>query len=141
MLSYLFLSLSLSLSLNLTQARSIQELAKKDFENLRQESDDTEQEPKTVRRGRPPIKDVMKRIGRPPADRTGSDFSSDATLANARDGVHSSNSARDASRKGSSLDKPSATDSYRGNGQHRSYKNEEFSGLSYKLSMDKRNFF
>ena len=57
----------------------------------------------------------MKRIGRPPADRTGSDFSSDATLASSRDGVHSSNSAGDACR---------------GNGQHRSDKNEEYSGLS-----------
>ena len=116
--------------LYLVQARSIQELAKKDFENLRQESDDNEEEPKTVRRGRPPIKNVMKQIGRSPADRTGSDFSSDATLANARDGVHSFNLARDALRKGSSFDKPSPTDAYRGNGQHRSDKNEEYSGLS-----------
>ncbi|ONK79826.1 uncharacterized protein A4U43_C01F10520 [Asparagus officinalis] len=114
------------------QARAIQELAKKDFENLRQESDDDEQEPKTVRRGRPSVKNLMKRIGRPPADRTGSDFSSDATLANARDGVHGSNLTRDVARKGSSTDKPSVMDASRGNNQHKLERNEEYSGSPLK---------
>lgn len=80
----------------------------------------------------------MKRIGRPPADRTGSDFSSDATLANAKDGNHNSNSARDVSRKGSSFDKPTIVDAHKGNNQHRSERNEEYSGQSHKLSMNYR---
>lgn len=63
------------------QARSIQELAKKNFENLRQDSDDNEPEPKVVRRGRPPTKNLKKPLGRPSLDRAGSEFSSDATLA------------------------------------------------------------
>lgn len=63
------------------QARSIQELAKKNFENLRQDSDDNEPEPKVVRRGRPPTK--KKPLGRPPLERARSEVSSDATLANA----------------------------------------------------------
>ncbi|WJZ83598.1 hypothetical protein VitviT2T_003266 [Vitis vinifera] len=61
------------------QARSIQELAKKNFENLRQDSDDNEPEPK--RRGRPPTKNIKKPLGRPSLERPGSEFSSDATLA------------------------------------------------------------
>lgn len=63
------------------QARSIQELAKKDFENLRQDSDDNEPEPKVVRRGRPPTKNLKKPVGRPSLERAASEFSSDATLA------------------------------------------------------------
>ncbi|KAH7518255.1 hypothetical protein FEM48_Zijuj09G0152100 [Ziziphus jujuba var. spinosa] len=65
------------------QARSIQELAKKNFENLRQDSDDNEPEPKVVRRGRPPTKNLKKPLGRPSLERAGSEFSSDATLATA----------------------------------------------------------
>ncbi|KAM7261237.1 hypothetical protein ACFE04_026712 [Oxalis oulophora] len=61
------------------QARSIQELAKKTFENLRQDSDDNnEAEPKIVRRGRPPTK-IRKSIDGPFVERTGSE--SDANLA------------------------------------------------------------
>ncbi|KAF5751002.1 hypothetical protein HS088_TW02G00012 [Tripterygium wilfordii] len=63
------------------QARSIQELAKKNFENLRQESDDNEPERKVVRRGRPPTKNFKKHLGRPSLERVGLDFSSDASLA------------------------------------------------------------
>ncbi|KAM1031453.1 hypothetical protein ACFX2C_035242 [Malus domestica] len=62
------------------QARSIQELAKKNFENLRQDSDDNESGPKVVRRGRPPTKNLHKKLGRPSLDRAGSEFSH-ATLA------------------------------------------------------------
>ncbi|GAV88749.1 Bromodomain domain-containing protein [Cephalotus follicularis] len=62
------------------QARSIQELAIKNFENLRQDSDDNAEAPKIVRRGRPPTK-FKKPLGRPSMDRTGSEFSSDANLA------------------------------------------------------------
>ncbi|KAM6560877.1 hypothetical protein CsatA_030116 [Cannabis sativa] len=44
------------------QARSIQELARKDFENLKQDSDETEPQPKIARRGRPPGKKLKKSI-------------------------------------------------------------------------------
>ncbi|XP_022982158.1 bromodomain-containing protein 9 isoform X1 [Cucurbita maxima] len=46
------------------QARSIQELAKRDFENLRRESsDESEAEHKVVRRGRPPGKSQKRCLG------------------------------------------------------------------------------
>ncbi|RWV98944.1 hypothetical protein GW17_00038177 [Ensete ventricosum] len=77
---------------------------KKNFENLRQEGNDNEPEPKTVvRRGRPPNK--HKKVGRSPADHAASDFSTDVTLANAGDANHLSNLAHDSLRKGSSGDK------------------------------------
>lgn len=61
------------------------EIAKKDFENLRQDSDDSEPQPKVVkiaRRGRPPGTGKMKKIiEKSPLDRVGPEFSSDATLA------------------------------------------------------------
>ncbi|KAJ6403245.1 hypothetical protein OIU84_015205 [Salix udensis] len=63
------------------QARSIQELARKNFENLRQGTDDTEAEPKVVRRGRPPSENLKKSPGRPSLDPAGSEFPSGATLA------------------------------------------------------------
>ena len=81
------------------QARGIQEIAKKDFENLRQDSDASESEPEPEpepkpepepeepkpqsRRGRPPNKNNAKqKVGRPPSERATADFSG-ATLANA----------------------------------------------------------
>lgn len=72
------------------QARAIQELAKKNFENLRQDSDDNEPEQKVVRRGRPPTKNLKRPVGRPPLDRAGPEFSSDATLATGGDNTTSS---------------------------------------------------
>ncbi|KAF8013220.1 hypothetical protein BT93_I1174 [Corymbia citriodora subsp. variegata] len=72
------------------QARAIQELAKKNFENLRQDSDDNEPEQKVVRRGRPPNKNLKRPVGRPPLDRAGSEFSSDATLATGGENTPSS---------------------------------------------------
>lgn len=64
------------------QARSIHELAKKNFENLRQDSDDNnEAEPKVVRRGRPPTKNFKKQPGRPSLERVHAEFSANATLA------------------------------------------------------------
>ncbi|KAK3232007.1 hypothetical protein Dsin_003888 [Dipteronia sinensis] len=69
------------------QARSIQELAKKDFENLRQDSDDdSEPQPqqKVARRGRPP-KNLKKFLDTSPSDRIASEFASDAILANGAD--------------------------------------------------------
>ncbi|CAN6225360.1 unnamed protein product [Urochloa humidicola] len=83
------------------QARGIQEIAKKDFENLRQDSDASEPEPEPERepelkpepepeepkpqprRGRPPNKNNAKqKVGRPPAERATADFSG-ATFPNA----------------------------------------------------------
>ncbi|KAL1219735.1 Transcription factor GTE11 [Cardamine amara subsp. amara] len=71
------------------QARAIQELAKKDFENLRQDSDDEEpqnqqnqqqqqqqQQPKVARRGRPPKKQPEPSS----IDRTASEISADALI-------------------------------------------------------------
>ncbi|XWS14369.1 hypothetical protein CRYUN_Cryun35bG0003300 [Craigia yunnanensis] len=72
------------------QARTMQELAKKDFENLRQDSDEGEPQPKVVRRGRPPGKSLKKSL-ESSFDRFGSEFSSDATLATGPDASSFSN--------------------------------------------------
>ncbi|KAI3724670.1 hypothetical protein L2E82_36455 [Cichorium intybus] len=72
------------------QARSIQELAKRDFENLRQEGEDGELQPKVVKRGRPPGKHVKKTPGRPPLDRVGPESTSGATLATPEDNTNES---------------------------------------------------
>ncbi|XP_026446128.1 bromodomain-containing protein 9-like [Papaver somniferum] len=66
------------------QARSIQELAKKTFENLRQDSDDNEPEQKVVRRGRPPLKNLKKQFIKLSSERAGSEFS-DTTAVPGRD--------------------------------------------------------
>lgn len=122
------------------QARSIHELAKKDFDNLRQDSEDNEPEMKTGRRGRPPGKGSIKRVGRPPFERAGSDFSSDATLATAGDNSIWSNSTHDFSRKAQHSDKSGTTDllartSSRNGESHgwlaerKSDRNDEFPGM------------
>ncbi|XP_044507386.1 uncharacterized protein LOC123226891 isoform X2 [Mangifera indica] len=72
------------------QARSIQELAMKNFENLRQDSDDNELETKVIRRGRPPNK-WKKPPGRPPLERARWEFPSDATLATGAENTIRSN--------------------------------------------------
>ncbi|XP_057974429.1 uncharacterized protein LOC131162213 [Malania oleifera] len=90
------------------QARSIQELAKKDFENLRQESDDSDSQPKVVRRGRPPNKNLKKSIGGSPYERVGPDLISDATLATGEDNSLGTNPYN--LRKGSSPYKFRAAD-------------------------------
>ncbi|CAI9301879.1 unnamed protein product [Lactuca saligna] len=64
------------------QARNIQELAKRDFGNLRQEGEDGELQPKVVKRGRPPSKHLKKPPGRPPLERVGPES---ATLATPED--------------------------------------------------------
>lgn len=123
------------------QARSIQELAKKNFENLRQESDDNEPEPKPVRRGRPPSKKTVKQlVGRHPADRVGSDFSPGAALAGAGDNGRLSNLPNDLLRRGLAMDKPRIADLPGGAyhlrnadihswiSGHRTERNEDFSG-------------
>ncbi|WOL09751.1 hypothetical protein Cni_G18504 [Canna indica] len=124
------------------QARSIHELAKKNFENLRQESDDNEPEIKTVvRRGRPPNKN--KKLGRPLGDRAALD--SDATLANAGTTTYRSNIAHDMSRNGSSGDGPSfpdttnrvshglhSTDTFGWTSEQKTDRDEEYSGTALK---------
>ncbi|KAK1416505.1 hypothetical protein QVD17_32296 [Tagetes erecta] len=72
------------------QARSIQELAKRDFENLRQEGDDGELQPKVVKRGRPPSKHLKKPPGRPSLDVAGPESTSGATVAIAVDNTNES---------------------------------------------------
>ncbi|KAL9264434.1 Bromodomain and PHD finger-containing protein [Drosera capensis] len=89
------------------QARSIQELAKKDFENLMQDSDDNESETKVVRRGRPPLfKNLKKSLGKPPEERVPPDHSG-ATLASRAD---SSNRPILDTRKGSPVEKLTSAD-------------------------------
>uniref|UniRef100_A0A0R0K2A6 Bromo domain-containing protein n=1 Tax=Glycine max TaxID=3847 RepID=A0A0R0K2A6_SOYBN len=76
------------------QARAMQEIARKDFENLRQDSDDdSEPQPKIVQRGRPPGKHSRKSLGlgMPPPERVGPESSSDATLASGGDIASGSN--------------------------------------------------
>ncbi|KAL5201730.1 hypothetical protein ABZP36_036084 [Zizania latifolia] len=92
------------------QARAIQELAKKDFENLRQDSDASEPEPEPEpkpdpepkpqpRRGRPPNKNTVKqKVGRPPVERATADFSG-ATLATAGNSGHHTPPAFDLPRQ------------------------------------------
>ncbi|CAA0834920.1 DNA-binding bromodomain-containing protein [Striga hermonthica] len=70
------------------QARTIQELAKRDFNNLRHEG-----EPKVVRRGRPPnSKNHKKAVENTTVDRVGADLSTGATLAKEEDKATGSNS-------------------------------------------------
>ncbi|XP_071923493.1 uncharacterized protein [Coffea arabica] len=73
------------------QARSIRELAKRDFENLRNEGDNGEPQPKVIRRGRPPSKNLKKPLESSPVDRVGHELSSGATLASAEDKAIGSN--------------------------------------------------
>ncbi|KAK8353951.1 hypothetical protein V6Z12_A05G191700 [Gossypium hirsutum] len=64
----------------------MQELARKDFENLRQDSDEGEPQVKVVRRGRPPGKSLKKSlVSSSSIDHVGSECSSGATLAAGRD--------------------------------------------------------
>lgn len=65
------------------QARSMLELAKKDFQNVRQDSDDNEPQPKVVRRGRPPGKNLKKSLGTSPFENVCPEPSSDPALTSA----------------------------------------------------------
>ncbi|KAJ4966940.1 hypothetical protein NE237_018789 [Protea cynaroides] len=93
-----------------SQARSIQELAQKNFENLRADSEDNETEPKVARRGRPPTKHLKIQPGRHPFERAGSEFSSDATLSTTGDNVIWPNSYNYDQGKGSLSDWPGISD-------------------------------
>ncbi|XP_074577946.1 uncharacterized protein LOC141834523 [Curcuma longa] len=124
------------------QARAIQELAKKNFDNLRQESDDNDQEPKPARRGRPPTKNIFKKLGRPAADNACSNLSSNATLANAGDNHQSTNFSHNLSHTG--LDKTSLpnlstktyslrnTEPHGFTNEHKFERHEDNSGSVYK---------
>ncbi|XP_025802361.1 bromodomain-containing protein 4-like [Panicum hallii] len=125
------------------QARGIQEIAKKDFENLRQDSDASEPEPEPEpelkpepepeepkpqpRRGRPPNKNNAKqKVGRPPAERATADFSG-ATLANA------ANSGRHAQQEAMIADVLRASFANRKNehnwsGERKTERMEDYSG-------------
>ncbi|XP_077246155.1 uncharacterized protein LOC143886053 [Tasmannia lanceolata] len=124
--------------LNFFQARSIHELARKDFENLRQDSEDNELELKSVRRGRPPDKSSIKRpVGRPPLERAGSDFSSDTTLATAGDATH--DQLRKAHDHAGITDMPTRNSHGTHNGEtfgwlaeHKSDRNDDFPGSVLK---------
>ncbi|KAM3341537.1 bromodomain-containing protein 9 [Capsicum galapagoense] len=74
------------------QARSIQDLAKRDFENLRHEGEDGAPQPKVVRRGRPPSKNLKKSVENSPIDRAVPEHSPGVTLASGGDKATGSNS-------------------------------------------------
>ncbi|XP_043711234.1 uncharacterized protein LOC122660117 [Telopea speciosissima] len=126
------------------QARSMLELAQKNFDNLRQDSEDNEPEPKVVRRGRPPTKHLKKQLGKPPFERAGSEFSSDATLATLGDNSNWQNNYDQ--RKGSLSDRTGLSDAsgriFHGSHNSEAYtswlnerkyeKNEEFPGSGLK---------
>lgn len=110
------------------QARSIQDIAKRDFENLRHEGDNGEPQPKVVRRGRPPNnKNQKKSLETSPLDRVGADPSSGAALTTAEDRGTGSNSYN--LRKGPALHRYRSTDPYVSSYRPRNGENySEFSG-------------
>ncbi|XP_045806327.1 uncharacterized protein LOC123899279 isoform X2 [Trifolium pratense] len=83
------------------QARAMQEIARKDFENLRQDSEDDDDDddndseppppPKIVQRGRPPGKHKKKSLGMSTVEHAAPESSSDATLASGGDIASGSN--------------------------------------------------
>ncbi|TYJ03228.1 hypothetical protein E1A91_A12G014200v1 [Gossypium mustelinum] len=115
------------------QARSIQELAKKSFDNLRQDSDDNEAEPKVIRRGRPPTKHFKKQPGRPSLERAASEFASDATPATGQENTLWSN--HDMRRGPLASDKSNFADS---SGKFYSSHNDVYSG-SFTENKSDRN--
>ncbi|KAJ8534948.1 hypothetical protein K7X08_016676 [Anisodus acutangulus] len=88
------------------QAHSIQDLAKRDFDNLRHEGEDGELQPKVVRRGRPPSKNLKKSeesspppsknikmsVESSPIDCIGPELSSGTALASGEEKINGSNS-------------------------------------------------
>ncbi|KAH0448296.1 hypothetical protein IEQ34_022096 [Dendrobium chrysotoxum] len=92
------------------QARSIQDLAKKNFENLRQESDKEPEMKTVVRRGRPPSKNISRPVGPPPSELAASGFSSDPTLTNAGGSANLFNQSHPLLKKGPATDKPGSAD-------------------------------
>ncbi|XP_042495317.1 uncharacterized protein LOC122074524 [Macadamia integrifolia] len=117
------------------QARSIQELAQKNFENLRQDSEDNEPQPKVVRRGRPPTKHLKKPLGRPPSERAGSEFSSDATPGDNSIWQNSYDQ-----RKGSLLDRTGISDAS-GRTFHGSHNSEAYTSWFAERTNEKNDEF
>ncbi|XP_060199964.1 uncharacterized protein LOC132628220 [Lycium barbarum] len=107
------------------QARTIQDLARRDFENLRHAGEDGEPQPKVVRRGRPPGKSVKKLVENSPIDRVVPELSSGATLASGDDKAIGSNSY--SLRKGPMLSKFHSPDA---SFAHRSRNGESYSECS-----------
>lgn len=138
--------------MHVLQARGIQEIAKKDFENLRQDSDASEPEPEPEpelkpepepeepkpqpRRGRPPNKNNNKqKVGRPPAERATADYSG-ATLANAANSGHHAQTDLDLSRRAMIADVLRASFANRRNehnwsGERKSERIEDYSGFKF----------
>ncbi|KAL6509853.1 hypothetical protein OROGR_022341 [Orobanche gracilis] len=73
------------------QARSIEEIAKRDFENLRYEGDNGEPQPRVVRRGRPPGNKNQKKVLETSL-RVDHELSSSAALPSGEDKATGSNS-------------------------------------------------
>ncbi|KAA8535922.1 hypothetical protein F0562_028400 [Nyssa sinensis] len=119
------------------QARSIQELAKKNFENLRQGSNDNEPEHKIVRRGRPPTKNLKKQIMGPSLERAGLEFSSDATLAT---GAENTTWSKSDPRKGVLSGKLGLTD-LPGRSFHGSRNSEVYSGWLVEHKFERNDEF
>lgn len=127
------------LKINFFQSRSIQELAKKDFENLRQNGNDWQPQPK--KRGRPPGKSLKKSIERSPVECVGPESLSDTTLASGGEKANCFNTYN--LRKGSSACKLRPADASNGvshgslNGETcTSWLSEwenEFPGLGFEL--------
>lgn len=92
------------------QARSIQDLAKKNFENLRQESDKEPEMKAVVRRGRPPSKNINRPVAALPSERTASGLSSDPTQTYTGGGATFSNQSHPSSKKVSATHKPGMND-------------------------------
>ncbi|KAJ8538191.1 hypothetical protein K7X08_014731 [Anisodus acutangulus] len=106
------------------QARTIQDLARRDIENLRHAGEDGEPQPKVVRRGRPPGKNLKKSVENSPIDRVVPELSSCATLASGDDKAIGSDSYN--LRKGPMLSKFHSPDA---SFAHRSRNGESYNEL------------
>ncbi|KAK4746637.1 hypothetical protein SAY87_025674 [Trapa incisa] len=121
------------------QARSMQELARKHFDSLRQNGDNNGVEPKIVRRGRPPTKHLKRPPGRPPLDR-----SSDVTLAIGGEKTMSANYLKKGPYYGDRLGLMTPLGGFRNHDVHSSWlfenklgRNDEVTGSSLKGSLTK----
>lgn len=123
-------------------------MAKKDFENLRQDSDNEQSEPKIARRGRPPTKNLKKALGRPSLDPSGPEFSSDAVVATVgerpvffnndpRKGPHLAEKSGFADSSGQLHN--SRSDAY-GLSDNRFERNDENTGLKFWKHLDRLTF-
>lgn len=111
---------------------------------MRQDSDDNEPEPKIVRRGRPPTKNLKKTLGRPSLERAGSEFSADATLATGgennwsndlRKGTHLSDKSALADSSGRFLGSRNNDVYTNWMVDNKSERNDEFPGLKLSIGL------